>query len=102
VIAMKSLGGGKIVSDTGFTPRECRTYALTLPVSTLAVGVTSMAELEQDVGIARDFQPLSEEAMRELEARAEPEAGDGRHELFKSTQVNDGPHHRRQHGFALD
>jgi hypothetical protein len=32
---------------------------------------------------------------------AEPEAGDGRHELFKSTQQYDGPHHRRQHDFAV-
>ena len=27
-------------------------------------------------------------------------AGDGRHELFKSTTNFDGPHHRKQHGFA--
>jgi hypothetical protein len=32
---------------------------------------------------------------------AAPEGGDGRHELFKSTKVFDGPHHRKQHGFAL-
>jgi hypothetical protein len=28
-------------------------------------------------------------------------AGDGRFERFKSTKEFDGPHHRRQHGFAL-
>ena len=101
VIGMKSLGGGKIPSDTGFTARECRSYALSLPVSTLCVGITSMRDLKQDVAIARNFQPLSDEAKQQLVARAEPEAGDGRHELFKSTQKHDGPHHRRQHGFSV-
>jgi len=28
-------------------------------------------------------------------------AGDGRIELFKSTQLFDGPHHRKQHGFEV-
>jgi hypothetical protein len=27
-------------------------------------------------------------------------AGDGRFELFKSSQNFDGPHHRKQHGFT--
>jgi hypothetical protein len=29
------------------------------------------------------------------------EAGDGRYETFKSTNEHDGPHHRRQHNFAV-
>ena len=29
------------------------------------------------------------------------EAGDGRHEMFKSTQIYDGAVHRKQHGFAV-
>jgi uncharacterized protein len=28
-----------------------------------------------------------------------PHAGDGRHELFKSTVTFDGPFHQKQHGF---
>jgi len=43
--------------------------------------------------------PESEKAS--LLSRVREEAGDGRHELFKSTQSFDGPHHRRQHNFAL-
>lgn len=28
-------------------------------------------------------------------------AGDGRYELYKTTQRMDGPYHARQHGFAV-
>ncbi len=99
VIGMKSLGGGKIPSDTSLTVQECRGYALSLPISTLCAGITSMKDLQQDLAIARNFKPFSDAEKKQILARAEPDAGDGRHELFKSTQTYDGPHHRRQHGF---
>jgi hypothetical protein len=35
-----------------------------------------------------------------LLARVRDVAADGRFELFKSSQMFDGPVHRRQHGFA--
>lgn len=61
-----------------------------------------MKELKQDLDIARNFKPLSETVRKQLLAKAELEAGDGRHELFKSTQIFDGPHHRQQHCFPID
>ncbi len=101
VIGMKSLGGGNgiIPSKTSLTPEECLRYALSMDVSTLVVGFTSMGQLKEAVAIARDFQPLSDEAKKRLLARAKAEASDGRHELSKSTQVFDSTHHRLQHGF---
>jgi hypothetical protein len=44
---------------------------------------------------------MSAAEKKALEDRVRDEATDGRHELFKSTQEFDGPHHRRQHGFAV-
>ena len=35
-----------------------------------------------------------------LLAKVKAQAGDGRHERFKSTIDFDGPYHRKQHGFA--
>ena len=101
VIGMKSLGGGDgiIPSNTDLTAEECLRYTLSIHVSTLVVGFTSMGQLKEAVAIARDFQPLSEAAKRKLLARAKSEATDGRHELSKSTQVFDSTHHRLQHGF---
>jgi len=105
VIGMKSVGGGfprgRIPSETKITAEQCRRYALSLPISTLCVGMVSMEDLKQEVAIARDFKPLSDAEKTKLLAVAKPDGGDGRHELFKSSQQFDGPHHRKQHGFAV-
>jgi hypothetical protein len=42
---------------------------------------------------------MSEAERTTLVERVREMAGDGRFELFKSSQTFDGPHHRRQHGF---
>jgi predicted aldo/keto reductase-like oxidoreductase len=106
VIGMKSLAGGsprgRIPVQTKITAEQCIRYALSLPISSLCIGVMSMADLKQGVSIARDFKPMSDSDKEKLLTLAAPEAGDGRHELFKSTKTFDGPHHRKQHGFALD
>jgi len=105
VIGMKSLGGGpvtaRIPSHTRITAEQCVRFALSLPVSTLCRGYMSLEQLQADIRIARDFKPLTTAEKREILALAAPEAGDGRHELFKSTQVFDGAPHRTLHGFAL-
>ncbi len=105
VVGMKGLGGGsprgRIPSQTAATYEECRRYSLSLPVSTMVVGIVSMEELQAEIAIARDFKPMSGEEKAVLLAKVADEAGDGRHELFKSTQNFDGSHHRKQHGFAL-
>ncbi len=54
--------------------KEAMRYVLTLPVSTVILGVDSIAQLEEDVAIARDFQPLTATQMAALEQRAEPVA----------------------------
>jgi predicted aldo/keto reductase-like oxidoreductase len=105
VIAMKTLGGGRLTgripTETKITAEQCVRFALSLPVTTVCRGYMSMEQLQQDLRIARGFQPLSRQQKAEILALAQPEASDGRHELFKSTQTFDGPTHRKQHGFAL-
>jgi hypothetical protein len=103
---MKTLGGGprvaKIPSSTAITAEQCVRYALSQPVSTIVRGWLTMEQLEADLKIAENFQPLSERERAEIEALAKPEAGDGRHELFKSTRVFDGPVYREMHGLPLE
>jgi uncharacterized protein len=70
-------------------------------VTTQVMGINSMQQLKQDVALARAFKPFTPEENRKLMSRVKDLAGDGRHELFKSTKVFDGPHHRKQHGFDL-
>jgi hypothetical protein len=45
---------------------------------------------------------MSKEEQEALRQKVKEVAGDGRHELFKTTKDFDGPHHRKQHGFAVD
>ena len=61
VLGMKSLGGGfprgTITGTTDLAAEECIRYALSLPISSLVVGITSQQDLKQDLAIARDFRP---------------------------------------------
>lgn len=104
VIGMKSLGGGFprgiIVSNTNFQAEDLIRYALSQPISSLVVGILNREELQQALRIGRGFEPMSEIRQAELRDQARGLAGDGRFELFKSTQSFDGAHHRRQHGFS--
>jgi aryl-alcohol dehydrogenase-like predicted oxidoreductase len=52
--------------------REAMRYVLSLPVSTVIVGCDSIAQLEENIEIARSFTPLSEPQLAQLEERAEP------------------------------
>jgi uncharacterized protein len=52
--------------------REAMYYSLSLPVSTVIIGCDSIAQLEQNVQLARDFTPLSRQEMTQLTERAEP------------------------------
>jgi predicted aldo/keto reductase-like oxidoreductase len=101
-IGMKSLGGrGQLINELRLTAEQCRRYALSLPISTLVCGIQSMENLEQDVAMARNFAPMSEAEQQELLGGVQEEAGDGRLEWFKSTQLFDSKYHRQQHGFPV-
>lgn len=106
VIGMKGLGGGhpngRFLTEAGMTSDECYRFCLSQPVASQVMGITSMDQLKQDVALARSFKPLSQQESTQLISRVKDIAGDGRHELFKSTKTFDGPHHRKQHGFALE
>jgi predicted aldo/keto reductase-like oxidoreductase len=106
-IGMKSLGGGniegggRIIAGGIATADECIRFALSQDISSLVVGVDSMKVLMQDVQIARNFTPMPRAETDALLARVEPVASDGRFEVSKSTQLFDGPYHRKQHGFDV-
>lgn len=52
--------------------REAVYYTLTRPVSTIIIGCDSISQLEQNVQLARDFTPLSDQQMASIAARTEP------------------------------
>jgi aryl-alcohol dehydrogenase-like predicted oxidoreductase len=102
VIGMKGFGGGPgIAAKAGLSATEAYRYALSQPVASQVVGITSMEHLKENVAMARTFSPMSPADQTALTTRVRDVATDGRFELFKSSQMFDGPVHRRQHGFAM-
>ena len=101
VIGMKGFGGGDgILRKAGLSAEEAYRYALSQPVASQVVGLTTMEQLKAIVALARDFKPMNEAEQKALTDRVKDVGGDGRFELFKSTQMFDGPVHRKQHGFS--
>ncbi len=100
VLGMKSLGGsGEMVTSGAITPAEGLRYAMSLPVATTISGMDSLNVLEQNLAIARDFKPMSDDEMDALRERVHGVAADGRYEKFKTTKFYDGDLGREQHGF---
>jgi predicted aldo/keto reductase-like oxidoreductase len=54
------------------TIREALNYNMSLPVSTTIIGVDSVGQLEENVGIASGFTPLSPQQMSEIEFKTLP------------------------------
>ncbi len=71
VIAMKVASyDGRIFREDGVrSMREALGYVLSFPVSTAIVGVSSVAELEENVAIATEHERLSEGELAKLEQR---------------------------------
>ena len=100
VFSMKSMSGsGESIVNGALTPTEALSYAMSVPgVSTTVSGMDSMAVLDQNLAILRNFQPLSEKQMADLREHGR-QFRDGRYELFKSTMKYDGDLGREQHDF---
>jgi aryl-alcohol dehydrogenase-like predicted oxidoreductase len=102
VIGMKSFASGRVFSsNSGITPQEALRYAMSLPVATIVSGMDSLKVLEQNLEIARNFTPLTDEERASIVARSEPFATDGVHERFKSTRDFEGNEGRIAHLVAV-
>ena len=93
VLGMKPMASGVIVKNKIATPKECLTYALTLPTSAVITGIDSMDVLEQDLEIMKEFKPLDGEQLRELLNRTMESAKTGHYEQFKTATQYDGTAH---------
>ncbi len=104
-IGMKGFGGGwpegRILERMGLDPRELLRFNLSQPIVSQVIGIGNLAQLKMAVEVARGFEAMPEAAQGALMESVRVEAGDGRYETFKSTNEHDGPHHRRQHAFAV-
>lgn len=75
VIAMKACGGGRLLGTGRLLVDEALGYVLSLPgVCHAIVGCKNPSEVADNVRIARDFVPLDDTQMRDLEKRTHPHA----------------------------
>ncbi len=96
VLGMKPLGGGIILRSNTVTPVECLHYAMNLQTSVVITGCPSLGVLQQALGAARTFQPLSEKEVAALLSKTAAAGAKGEYELFKTTTNFDGTVHNPQ------
>ncbi len=65
---MKSTANAKLLHS--FTVKDCLSYVLSLPIHCLALGCTTVGQIEDDVRIAQHFQPMSETELAGLRQKA--------------------------------
>ncbi|MBU2446645.1 MAG: aldo/keto reductase [Bacteroidetes bacterium] len=73
IIGMKIPSRGRIFKSGGITTmKQAMEYVLTLPVSTIIVGISTIKELEENINIAKNFKYLTSQQMEELEELTKP------------------------------
>lgn len=66
--AMKSTANSKLLHSIPL--KDCLTYVLSLPIHCLALGCTTIGQIEDDVRIAQHFKPMAEEQMASVRMKA--------------------------------
>ena len=82
--AMKSTANAKLLQS--FSAGDCLRYTLSLPVHCLAIGCTTLGQLEDDVRIAQQFSPLAPEQLASFRDRAKRLAGPGLEDWKRETE----------------
>ena len=72
---MKSTANSKLLHT--IPVRQCLSYVLSLPVHVVAMGATTVGQIEDDVRIAQTFEKLGAQQMDELRQRAAKIGGPG-------------------------
>lgn len=84
---MKSTANAKLLQS--FSVRDCLQYVLSLPIHCLALGCTTIGQLEDDVRISKSLQQLSSTQMDDLRKKASRLKGPGLEDWKKNTEVAD-------------
>ena len=90
VLGMKPMGASIILGSGTVEPLECLHYAMNLPTSVIITGCDSLPILQQALGAARNFRPMSEPERAALLAKTANLAEHGQYELYNITHHFDG------------
>ena len=73
IVGMKIPARDRIFSHGGIiTIKEAMEYVMSLPVSTIIIGLDKIAELEENIKIAQNFKPLTADQMLAIEEKTKP------------------------------
>ena len=90
ILGMKPLSNGAILSTNTITAVEALHYAMSVPVTVTITGCQSRANLEQALGVARNFKPMDAAQKMAILQKTAPVADAGKFEAYKSSQIYDG------------
>ncbi len=73
IIGMKIPARDRIFSNGGIiTMKEAMSYTMSLPISTIIVGIDKIPELEENIRIAQEFEQLTADEMLVIEDKVKP------------------------------
>ena len=73
IVGMKIPARDRIFAHGGIiTIKEAMEYVMSLPVSTIIIGIDDIAQLEENIKIAENFKPLTADQMLAIEAKTKP------------------------------
>ncbi len=73
IVGMKIPARDRIFAHGGIiTIKEAMEYVMTLPVSTIIIGIDDIPQLEENIKIARNFRPLTADQMLAIEEKTKP------------------------------
>ena len=90
VLGMKPIAAGNILKSNTASAVDCLRYALSLPTSVVITGCSSMENLAQALGVARNYKPLSPPEIAALLEKTAEVAKNGEYEGYKNTNRFDG------------
>ena len=96
VLGMKPLSNAAILKTNTITASEALHYAMSVPVTMTITGCQSMANLEQALGVARNFRPLDVRQKIAILEKTRPFADAAKFEDYKSSHMYDGTFHNPQ------
>ena len=96
VLGMKPMGDKIILKSKTASPIECLHYAMNLPTSVVITGCDSLQILQQAIGAAKAFKPMSSGEVSSVLAKTAPAAAKGEFEEYKTTHNFDGTYQNPQ------
>jgi uncharacterized protein len=102
VLAMKTLAAGFALKSDKVTPEQCLRFAWSQPVATVISGIDNRKHLKQNVAMARNFKPMTQEEIDDLLVQTKPVADGGKYEPFKVGLNFNGRQGRLLHGLPVN